>query len=405
MSPTGRFRSGSKRKNNPNYTRAFGTMSTSPLYRSHYPGLNDYVYLNQASLGLISQPAVEAMHAFLDDIARHGNVSMTDEEEVGFFASLRQRGARLLNCSEDRLAILASASEMLGQLPFMIRPESESRIVAISTDFPAVTRPWIRYAAAHGCTVHFVDDLATKNLTDQLSDAIDGRTSVVAVGAVQFATGSMVDIPRLREATDRVEARLVVDVTQAAGLLKIDAAAWQADAIVTSGYKWLGGHGGVALAALSPQLLEGAPPLPGWMGTPNPFDFDATQMPFAPGARRFTQSTMSYVSMAGLTTALDLLLSLSEPQLAGHSRRLAHGLIEGIRTYGWRPFRAIDDPSASPHIVILAHDECRAERVIAALRRNRIVCGARNGRIRISLAPYNNSDDIDTLIAVLAGAC
>ena len=64
--------------------------------RASYPSLNDCVYLNQASLGLIGQPAVQAMHDFLDDTARHGNLRMTDEEEVGFFESLRQRGARLL---------------------------------------------------------------------------------------------------------------------------------------------------------------------------------------------------------------------------------------------------------------------------------------------------------------------
>ena len=377
-------------------------MTDALINRSDYPSLDDYVYLNQASLGLIGQPAVQSMHDFLDRIARHGNLKMTDNDEVEFFESLRQRGAKLLNCDTDQLAILASASELLCQLPFMIRPKSGGNIVAVSTDFPAVTRPWIRYAAENDCALRFVNDIATENLTDRLIDSIDGDTTVVAVSSVQFSTGSMVDIPRLREASARINASLVVDATQAAGILKIDSREWEADAVVTSGYKWLGGHGGVALAAVSANLLEQTSPLPGWMDTANPFDYDATQLSFASGARRFTQSTMSYISMVGLTTALDHLLPLGESRLEAHARSLSRRLIEGVYAHGWMPFRALEDPSASPNIVALMHTELDVEKTINALRRNHIICVARNGRIRISLAPYNNSDDINALIEVLA---
>jgi Asp-tRNA(Asn)/Glu-tRNA(Gln) amidotransferase A subunit family amidase len=38
---------------------------------------------------------------------------------------------------------------------------------------------------------------------------------------------------------------------------------WRADAVVTSGYKWLSAHGGVALLALTPDLAERRPHLVG----------------------------------------------------------------------------------------------------------------------------------------------
>ena len=370
--------------------------------RSNYPSLNECVYLNQASLGLIGEPAVQSMHAFLDDTARHGNLRMTDEEEVGFFESLRHRGAKLLNCPTDQLAITSSASELLGQLPSLIRPTPGSSIVAVATDFPAVTRPWIGYAAENDCALRYVDDIATQNLTDGLIDVVDSHTAVVVVSCVQFSTGTMVDVPRLREACARAGARLVIDATQAAGILKIDSQRWKADAVVTSGYKWLGGHGGVALSAVSPSLLERDPLLPGWFGTDSPFDFEATRLHFAANARRFTQSTMSYISMAGLTTAIDHLMPLGEGQLEAHSRCLSARLIKGALAHGWTPFRALDDASASPHIVSLTHAQLGVEGAAEALRRSGIVCGVRNGRVRISLAPYNNSVDIDALIDVLA---
>ena len=49
-------------------------MISSPFDRLDYPSLRQSVYLNQASLGLIGQPAVTAMHTFIDNVARHGNL-------------------------------------------------------------------------------------------------------------------------------------------------------------------------------------------------------------------------------------------------------------------------------------------------------------------------------------------
>ncbi len=167
------------------------------------------------------------------------------------------------------------------------------------SEFPAVTRPWIAYAAEKDCELQFVDERETHDLTETPIQSIDERISVVAVSYVQFATGTRVDIPRLREATRKVGALLMVDVTQAAGALPIDAKGWDADVVVCSGYKWLGGHGGVGLAVMSPRFLDQVPPAPGWMGAPDPFDFEATRLPLAGDARRYTQSTMSYVSLKG----------------------------------------------------------------------------------------------------------
>jgi cysteine desulfurase/selenocysteine lyase len=207
-------------------------MISSLSDRSQYSSLSDCIYLNQASLGLIGQPAVTAMHEFLDDVGRHGNMNMSDSDEVAFFSLLREQAATVLNCQPEHLAIMSSAGEMLSQLPYLFRPSAGSRVLAISTDFPAVTRPWIAYSEQNGRELHFVDDLIDHDLTETLIQSIDERVSVVAVSYVQFATGTRVDIPRLREATRQVGAMLMVDVTQAAGTIPIDAKSWDADVMV-----------------------------------------------------------------------------------------------------------------------------------------------------------------------------
>jgi selenocysteine lyase/cysteine desulfurase len=377
-------------------------MASSVFDRSDYPTLTESIYLNQASLGLLSKPTVEAMHRFLDDVGRHGNLHMSDDDEVAFLGALRERAGRLFHTESRHIAILSSASELLGQLPFLLSPPPGSKVIAVATDFPAITRPWLRLVERGECRVQFVEDNPEADLTTDLITEIDNQTSLIAVGSVQYATGSVIDVPRLRTATAKAGVRLVIDATQGAGAMETNLTAWHADVVVCSGYKWLGGHGGVAVGAIEPSILERTPPLPGWMGAPDPFEFDATRMLFADDARRYTQSTMSYVSVVGLTAALDQLLALDVVAVEDHTEQLAHLLVGAVGSRGWRPFRELDDPAASPHIISLACPGDDAVGILARLRDTAIVCSYRRGRVRVSLAGYNNESDIDALVNALA---
>ena len=369
--------------------------------RSEYASLAECTYLNQASLGLLSQPVVAAMHTFLDDVARHGNLRMSDTQEVSFFEKLRERACRIFHAESDRIAIVSSASEILGGIPHFIAPLAGGRIVTVSTDFPAVTRPWLRAAELKECEVQFVKDDPERDLTSDLIAALDERTALVAVSAVQYATGTRIDVCRLRDATRQVGARLVVDATQAVGATAVDAADWNADVVVSSGYKWLGGHGGVALAVMAPSLLDRMPLLPGWMGAPDPFDLDARQVRLAADARRYTLSTMSYISLIGLTEGIDRLLALGESRIEAHAQSLAEKLIESARKCGWQPFRDLSDPAASRHIVSLLRPGAELAATQDALQRANIITSSRGGRVRASLAPYNDESDVASLVTAL----
>jgi cysteine desulfurase / selenocysteine lyase len=377
-------------------------MVSSLIDRSEYPTLGECVYLNQASLGLIADPAVEAMHDLLDRVVRHGNLRMSDEDEASFLDTLRQRAARLLSVSEAEIALLSSASELLGQAPLLLAPRRGSKVIAVATDFPAITRPWLRLEERGECRVEFVEDRPESDLTADLVARIDARTSVVALGWVQYATGTTIDVPRLRAATEEAGVRLVLDVTQGAGAMRCDGRTWRADLMVSSGYKWLGGPGGVAIGALAPDLIDQIPPLPGWMGAPSPFAFDATRILLAEGARRFTQSTMSYLSVVGLTTAVDQLLAIGLDGVEQHATRLHDLLLHAVEALGWLPFRRPADPAAASHIVSLARPGFEAAGVLTQLERAGIVCSLRGDRLRVSLSPYNDEDDIAALATALA---
>ena len=108
--------------------------------------------------------------------------------------------------------------------------------------------------------------------------------------------------------------------------------------------------------------------------------------------------------MAGLVVAVEQLLSLGEARIEAHAQSLAAKLASDAGKYGWQPFRSVGDLAGSPHIISLGHPRERVHATVERLRCQNIVCGTRGGRIRISLAPYNDASDVDTLVEALATA-
>ena len=369
--------------------------------RDEYVALRHCVYLNQAALGLIPATSMSAMMRFLADVAQLGNLRMSDDAEVVVLDDLRRAAAQLLDVPPAWVAITGGASEALGQVAALVS-EIEGSVLLVSSDFPSVTYPWLAAAQRHGTAIKTVDDLADSNLTHSLIDAIDESIKVVCFGAVQYATGSQVDVAAVAERAHGVGARVVVDATQLAGAGPVSVRQWGADAVVCSGYKWLSSHGGVAVLALAPDLAEMTPQLVGWRGTRQPFAFEPLSLPLAPDARRFELSTIAYVSAIGLRESIAMLNALDPFRIEQHARRLARELIERVEPLGWTAFRAPTDPAASSHIVALSHPTMPADDVQRRLADNHnIICSGRNESIRVSLHVYNDDHDLTALVGGL----
>jgi hypothetical protein len=71
------------------------------------------------------------MHTFLENVARHGNLYMPDSDEINYGHALRRKSTQHLAC-----AIVMKQSA--GNAP----NKPNATILAVSSDFPAITRPW-----------------------------------------------------------------------------------------------------------------------------------------------------------------------------------------------------------------------------------------------------------------------
>ena len=212
-------------------------MINSISLRSNYKTLKKFTYLNQASLGLVSEKTATSMIEFLNEIAKHGNAHMSDQDEVNFFQTLRNTCCRLFNCNSRNLAILSSASELLNQLPYLLDLKKGSKVVLVKSDFPALFRPWQAFSEKNKLKTHFVDENLNVDLTSSIIEIIDNETVAVVVSYIQYATGSRIDLKRLQKITKKLNIPFVIDVTQAAGAIPLDISKIECDAMVCSGYK------------------------------------------------------------------------------------------------------------------------------------------------------------------------
>ena len=379
-------------------------LTSALIPREEYVALERCVYLNQASLGLVPRRSTEAMVDFLVDVAQYGNVRLSDVAEERILDDLRRAAAGLLDAPLRSVAVVGGASEALGQLA-ILTAKAGGEVLLVASDFPSVTYPWLVARERFGTVVKWVEDSPEQDLTAALVDGIQSGTTAVCFSAVQFATGSLVDVGEVVRRAHAVAARVIVDVTQMAGAMAVSQRSWSADALVCSGYKWLSTHGGVALLAVTDELLQDLPPIVGWKGARHPFQFDPTALALATDARRFELSTIAYSSAAGLSTSIDLLTGVGFPALTRHAEALARELVAATAPHGWTPFRDLDAPGASHHIVSLHHPTLAAPAVQARLaEEHHIVVSSRGGGIRVSLHAYNDSSDIDALADALGNA-
>jgi cysteine desulfurase / selenocysteine lyase len=375
--------------------------SLSP--RSDFPVLEEVAYLNTGSIGLEPLPVQRAAEALGSQIAGRGTVGFDDEVEKRVGDVPRAAAARLLGARTDDVAVVTHATEALCQLAWWLKPGEGENVVSADLEFPSVTYPWLRLARDTGVEVRLAPalrDPASFSL-DTLAAAADQRTAVICVSHVQYATGHRLDPDGLVELARSVGATLVLDVTQSAGVVPLDAPALGADALVTSGYKWLCSAPGAGICFLRPELWEQLdPPFVGWKSTEDAIAFDATTIPLARSARRLEYSTPAYAAGAALTAAVDYLLDLGVENVLEHDLALAAELRDGLERLGAEILTPVEDDRRAG-IVIARFAGREAPEVASTLAEAGVVVSPRLGAVRFSCHHFNDSSDVERALVAL----
>jgi selenocysteine lyase/cysteine desulfurase len=328
------------------------------------------LYLNTASYGLPPTPAWDEFQSVLEDW-RGGRTSWEGWGDSTERA--RELFARMVGVPVEWVATGANTSSMVGFLAAAV-PDG-ARVVAAEPDFTSLLWPFM----AQGRDIE-----VTCVPVAEVAEAVDERTDVVAVSAVQSSTGELADLDSIADAAAAQGALVVVDATQACGWLPVDAT--RIDLLACSAYKWLCSPRGTAFMTVKPELAERLTPLgAGWYAGEDPYaSFYGPPLRLATSARRFDLSP-AWFPWAGAAPTLDVLLDIGVEAIHAHDLRLANRFREGL---GFPP----GDSS------IVSAELPEAEEL---LRGTRVMAAARAGLLRTSWHVYNTDDDVDRTLDAL----
>ncbi|MDN3309746.1 aminotransferase class V-fold PLP-dependent enzyme [Microbacterium oryzae] len=272
-------------------------------------------------------------------------------------------------------------------------------VVASPREFPAVTVPIARAAAALGRVVpQWIGPEHRFVTADAVADTIDESTSAVVLSLVDFRTGYRADLAAIREVIgdDRL---LIVDATQAFGVVEADWSA--ADVVAGHGYKWLRAGRGTGFAWYGRRARVALDPvLSGTTGAEgDDLPFDALPAP-APDARAFTVSRPDYLAAARLASAVAEVAAVGVTHIEAAVAERVGRVIEIADAHGIEVVTP-REPERRAGIVALDPGAAQVGALGAALANGGVTVTTRSGLVRVS--PHVGTDD-ETL-RMLDDAC
>jgi selenocysteine lyase/cysteine desulfurase len=326
-------------------------------------------FLNSATYGLPSRRVSEALHAAL----RTWELGeLAPAEFDASVAAARAAFARMAGRPVETVAMGGSVSELLGLVASAL-PDG-TRVATFDHEFTSVTAPFDQQG--RGITV---EALPAGELERRAAEF-----DVVTVSLVQSADGRVLDVAALRSAVAATDTRVILDVTQAMGWMRLDVA--RADVVVGGSYKWLLSPRGAAWMAIGPTMIDALTPhTAGWYSSEHPWQ-NTYSLPSqqAADARRFDASP-AWFTILGAGLAMPWLASLDPAEVQEH----CVGLANAVRA-------ELGLPAGNSAILALDVADAAARLDTAGIR-----AAVRAGRVRVSFHVYNDESDVQTLLAAL----
>lgn len=352
-------------------------------FRAQFAALRTWAWLDTPGSPPGAAPVLSALRGTLESW-EEGDFSWRDwdwaaEESRDAFASYAGVAA-------ERVSVLGSVAEGAATVAASLPP---GPIVVADEEFRSTLFPWLALDPDRNPVVRVPAREGITRIEDLVA-AIRPGTVLCAVSDTLTSNGVRPDFARLREATDAVDARLFVDLTQSFGVLSFDFDALAPDFVAVHGYKWmLCPRGAAWMVTRADRLAELSPLLPSWKSTAPPFGYFGGELELPADASRIDTSP-AWFAWIGSLAAIELLARLDRAAVHAHTTALAARWWEEARELGYTPVA----PEQTTHISVVDIGTRDLPTLAARLADRGVKAQLAGTRLRIGVHYFNDESDI-----------
>lgn len=368
-------------------------------FRAELPVTATCAYLNHAGMGALPRRAAERMKALADTVSQTGDRRWPERNDEA--ERVRGLAARLFGAREPHeVTFVDNTSTALSMVAEGFDWRPGDNVVGAQLEFPSNVYPWMRLAD-RGVEYRTAPERDGRIDEEELLSLLDGRTRMLVLSWVQYASGYRADLAKLGAACRERGVLFVVDVIQGLGALALDVEREWIDIAAGAAHKWLLGPEGIGLLYISDRVIERIRPLrSGWRSMRDTFDWARLDVDFQAGAKRFESGTLNVYGIHALGGSLEMLLEAGAEAVEERVLALTERAAVGLAARG---FTVISSrrPGETSGIVTAVHPETSAWDLVHRLAAADIVVAARVGRFRISPHFYNTEEEIDRCLSAL----
>lgn len=393
-------------------TPSLARAATAPTTRSALPAKSafaamPFTYLDAGSTHPMPLGAKAALEEYLRYKTRDGTTPgySIDDKEKNVFA---QFGA-LVGAAPDELCFVQSTTMgenlVLQALGF---PEVGGRIV---TDALHFFGSFYTYGELGKSGVDVVTlPMTTDGRIDmgQMEAAVNDKTKLVAISLVSTVNGFEHDLKRVCDLAHAHGAYVYADIVHAAGSIPTDLRAAGVDFAASSSYKWLMGDFGLGFLYVRKEIQDRI--RRPWWGYHQVASFQSHVLPYDPPGKTvvdataqgnatglFGMGTTSWTGVVQLDHSLTWINQLGVANIQAARQPLADAIQTELRGRGYEPLTPLGSRTA---LVGFALKDAR-RKLGELLAKADIRMTVSQNRFRVSLAVFNDMNDVDRLLAVL----